>query len=103
MVKDWLLIAFSWSVIADQITAINLVGYALAFLGVCWYNNRKLQVGPTSHSHTHTFTSWVLVSMIGDVDAVFGETIQMEGRTKSQKPDSAILKPRGVCTLILGF
>lgn len=43
VVKDWLLIAFSWSIIRDQVTTINLLGYGLAFLGVCWYNHSKLQ------------------------------------------------------------
>ncbi|CAI9758967.1 unnamed protein product [Fraxinus pennsylvanica] len=41
--KDWLLIAFSWSVIKDTVTPINLFGYALAFLGVAYYNHSKLQ------------------------------------------------------------
>ena len=44
VVKDWILIAFSWSVIRDQITLINLIGYALSFVGVAWYNNAKLKV-----------------------------------------------------------
>ena len=26
-----------------QVTAINLGGYLVAFLGVCWYNYKKLQ------------------------------------------------------------
>ncbi|ERN05894.1 hypothetical protein AMTRI_Chr10g6480 [Amborella trichopoda] len=43
VVKDWLLIAFSWSVIRDTVTPINLLGYGLAFLGVCYYNHTKLQ------------------------------------------------------------
>ncbi|GJP51124.1 hypothetical protein CLOM_g10291 [Closterium sp. NIES-68] len=43
VVKDWMLIAFSWSVIKDRVTAINLMGYLLAFGGVCWYNHSKLQ------------------------------------------------------------
>ncbi|XP_059276891.1 probable sugar phosphate/phosphate translocator At5g25400 [Lycium ferocissimum] len=43
VVKDWLLIAFSWSVIKDTVTAVNLVGYGLAFLGVAYYNHAKLQ------------------------------------------------------------
>ncbi|KAL3535853.1 hypothetical protein ACH5RR_004314 [Cinchona calisaya] len=41
VVKDWLLIAFSWSVIKDAITSMNLFGYAVAFLGVCFYNHAK--------------------------------------------------------------
>ncbi|XP_027073018.1 probable sugar phosphate/phosphate translocator At5g25400 [Coffea eugenioides] len=41
VVKDWLLIAFSWSVIKDAVTLVNLIGYALAFLGVCYYNHAK--------------------------------------------------------------
>lgn len=45
VVKDWLLIAFSWSVIMDRVTTVNLLGYLLAFAGVCWYNHTKLQVG----------------------------------------------------------
>ncbi|CAM8964120.1 unnamed protein product [Rhodiola kirilowii] len=43
VVKDWLLIAFSWSVIKDTVTPINLFGYFLAFLGVAYYNHLKLQ------------------------------------------------------------
>uniref|UniRef100_A0A7N0TAU4 Sugar phosphate transporter domain-containing protein n=1 Tax=Kalanchoe fedtschenkoi TaxID=63787 RepID=A0A7N0TAU4_KALFE len=43
VVKDWLLIAFSWSVIKDTVTPVNLFGYFLAFLGVGWYNHMKLQ------------------------------------------------------------
>ncbi|VFQ97770.1 unnamed protein product [Cuscuta campestris] len=43
VVKDWLLIAFSWSVIKDTVTAVNLAGYGLAFVGVAYYNHSKLQ------------------------------------------------------------
>lgn len=43
VVKDWLLIAFSWSVIRDLITPLNLFGYGIAFLGVAYYNHVKLQ------------------------------------------------------------
>ncbi|XP_010931549.1 probable sugar phosphate/phosphate translocator At4g32390 [Elaeis guineensis] len=43
VVKDWLLITFSWSVIRDTVTAVNLIGYAIAFLGVAYYNHVKLQ------------------------------------------------------------
>ncbi|PKA53360.1 putative sugar phosphate/phosphate translocator [Apostasia shenzhenica] len=42
IVKDWLLIAFSWSVIRDRVTTINLFGYGIAFLGVAYYNHIKL-------------------------------------------------------------
>ncbi|KAL5975319.1 hypothetical protein ACLOJK_031998 [Asimina triloba] len=44
VVKDWLLIAFSWSVIRDTVTTVNLLGYGVAFLGVAYYNHAKLQV-----------------------------------------------------------
>ncbi|GLT26171.1 hypothetical protein SLA2020_012560 [Shorea laevis] len=43
VVKDWLLIAFSWSVIKDMVTPINLFGYGLAFLGVAYYNHSKFK------------------------------------------------------------
>nr|CAD1817252.1 unnamed protein product [Ananas comosus var. bracteatus] len=43
VVKDWLLIAFSWSVIKDTVTPVNLFGYGIAFLGVAYYNHVKLQ------------------------------------------------------------
>ena len=43
VVKDWLFIAFSWSVIKDTVTPINLFGYGIAFLGVGYYNYVKLQ------------------------------------------------------------
>ena len=34
VVKDWLLIALSWSVIKDKGTGMNLLGYGLDFLGL---------------------------------------------------------------------
>ncbi|XAR66905.1 hypothetical protein NMG60_11013281 [Bertholletia excelsa] len=43
VVKDWLLIAFSWSVIKDTVTPVNLFGYGIAFLAVAYYNHSKLQ------------------------------------------------------------
>ncbi|KAL5205847.1 hypothetical protein ABZP36_034056 [Zizania latifolia] len=43
VVKDWLLIAFSWTVIKDTVTPVNLIGYGIAFLGVAYYNHAKLQ------------------------------------------------------------
>ena len=43
VVKDWLLIAFSWSVIKGTVTPVNLFGYGLAFLGVAYYNHSKLR------------------------------------------------------------
>ncbi|WOL00858.1 putative sugar phosphate/phosphate translocator [Canna indica] len=42
VVKDWLLIDFSWSVIRDTITTINLLGYGVAFIDVVYYNHAKL-------------------------------------------------------------
>lgn len=41
--KDWLLIAFSWSVIRDTVTTMNLIGYGIAFMGVAYYNHIKLR------------------------------------------------------------
>jgi len=43
VVKDWLLIAFSWTVIKDTVTPVNLVGYGIAFLSVAHYNHAKLE------------------------------------------------------------
>ncbi|KAI3441202.1 uncharacterized protein J3R85_002448 [Psidium guajava] len=45
VVKDWLHlpITFSWSVIKDTVTPVNLFGYGLAFLGVGYYNHAKKQ------------------------------------------------------------
>ncbi|XP_074288682.1 putative sugar phosphate/phosphate translocator At2g25520 [Silene latifolia] len=43
VVKDWMLIAFSWSVIKDTVTPINLFRYGLAFWGVGFYNRSKFQ------------------------------------------------------------
>ncbi|WOL11516.1 putative sugar phosphate/phosphate translocator [Canna indica] len=41
-VKDWLLNDFSWCVIRDTVTTINLLGYGVAFLDVAYYNHAKL-------------------------------------------------------------
>eukprot|EP00899_Mesostigma_viride_P015418 jgi/Mesvir1/23878/Mv10670-RA.1 len=43
VVKDWILIALSTYLFQAPISALNLFGYGLAFLGVCIYNAFKLQ------------------------------------------------------------
>ena len=43
VVKHWLLIAFSWGAIKDNVTGVNLFGYVVAFLSVGYYNHAKLQ------------------------------------------------------------
>ncbi|KAH7848294.1 hypothetical protein Vadar_000854 [Vaccinium darrowii] len=43
VVKEWFLIVFSWYVIKDMLTPVNLVGYAVVFSGVAYYNYSKLQ------------------------------------------------------------
>jgi len=42
-VKDWMLIGISVWVFHSAVSALNVSGYLLAFLGVCWYNYQKLQ------------------------------------------------------------
>ena len=43
VVKDWLLIGLSVWMFASAVTGLNLFGYFIAFLAVCWYNYQKLQ------------------------------------------------------------
>jgi hypothetical protein len=43
VVKDWMLIGLSVLMYASPVTPLNLGGYFVAFLAVCWYNYRKLQ------------------------------------------------------------
>lgn len=43
VVKDWMLIGLSVFLFHSLVTSINLVGYLIAFLAVCWYNYSKLQ------------------------------------------------------------
>ncbi|KAK2076286.1 hypothetical protein QBZ16_001218 [Prototheca wickerhamii] len=43
VVKDWLLIGLSYWIYASPVTQVNLAGYLIAFLAVCWYNYQKLQ------------------------------------------------------------
>lgn len=43
VLKDWILIWMSANVFAAPVSALNLAGYFLAFLAVCYYNNHKLQ------------------------------------------------------------
>ncbi|KAG6466070.1 hypothetical protein ZIOFF_076142 [Zingiber officinale] len=38
VIKDGILITFSWSVILDTITPINLIRYDVTFLSVSYYN-----------------------------------------------------------------
>eukprot|EP00887_Chlorella_sp_A99_P000804 scaffold5.g804.t1 len=41
--KDWLLILLSYLMYKAPVTAINLIGYGIAFAAVCYYNYVKLQ------------------------------------------------------------
>ncbi|PSC67133.1 magnesium-translocating P-type ATPase, partial [Micractinium conductrix] len=43
VVKDWLLIGLSVWMFKSAVSGLNLFGYFIAFLAVCWYNYRKLQ------------------------------------------------------------
>lgn len=42
VIKDWMLIWMSMRMFTAPVTFLNLVGYTVAFLGVCWYNYIKL-------------------------------------------------------------
>ncbi len=43
VLKDWMLIGLSVLLFASPITSMQLVGYGLALVGVCWYNYSKIQ------------------------------------------------------------
>lgn len=43
VIKDWMLIFFSWSVFKAPVTATNLLGYFFCCSGVVVYNHMKLQ------------------------------------------------------------
>lgn len=46
VIKDWLLIFLSFGMFHAPISGIQLGGYGVAFLGVCWYNYLKSQPAP---------------------------------------------------------
>lgn len=50
VVKDWLLIGLSVVLFHSAVTSLNLGGYFLAFLAVCWYNYQKLQAAKAAVS-----------------------------------------------------
>lgn len=43
VIKDWMLIWMSMRMFTAPVTFLNLAGYTVAFLGVCWYNAVKMQ------------------------------------------------------------
>ncbi|KAG2455118.1 hypothetical protein HYH02_000938 [Chlamydomonas schloesseri] len=43
VIKDWLLIFLSVLLYKSPVGQLQLLGYGVAFLGVCWYNYQKLQ------------------------------------------------------------
>ncbi|CAM8970468.1 unnamed protein product [Rhodiola kirilowii] len=81
VVKDWLLIAFSWSVIKDTVTPINLFGYFLAFLGVGWYNHMKLQSLKANEALKRA-------AQVDDEEGKLLEEKEAEGVSASRKTDS---------------
>jgi hypothetical protein len=44
VIKDWMLIFFSYAVFHAPVTRLNLVGYAFCCSGVAVYNYQKLQL-----------------------------------------------------------
>lgn len=45
VIKDWMLIFFSFYLFHAPVTRLNLAGYAFCCTGVAIYNYQKLQVG----------------------------------------------------------
>ncbi|KAG2499145.1 hypothetical protein HYH03_002728 [Edaphochlamys debaryana] len=43
VIKDWMLIGLSVLLFHSPVASFQLVGYGVAFAGVCWYNYQKLQ------------------------------------------------------------
>nr|XP_043628064.1 probable sugar phosphate/phosphate translocator At5g25400 [Erigeron canadensis] len=78
VVKDWLLIAFSWSVIKDTVTPINLFGYVIAFLGVGYYNHAKLQALKAKEAEKKAVNA----------DDESGKLLEGEGEKSSRKNES---------------
>ncbi|XAR70960.1 hypothetical protein NMG60_11028018 [Bertholletia excelsa] len=80
VVKDWLLIAFSWSVIKDTVTPINLFGYGLAFLGVGYYNHSKLQglKAKEAQKKSHEQEDEESARLMGDREGGDGKKINSE-------------------------
>ncbi|KAK4790923.1 hypothetical protein SAY86_031336 [Trapa natans] len=79
VVKDWLLIAFSWSVIKDTVTPINLFGYGIAFLGVGYYNHAKLQALKASETATQAKPSQ-------QADEETGKLLDEKDEERNQSP-----------------
>uniref|UniRef100_A0A7R9VSQ7 Sugar phosphate transporter domain-containing protein n=1 Tax=Chlamydomonas euryale TaxID=1486919 RepID=A0A7R9VSQ7_9CHLO len=48
VVKDWLLIGLSVAIFGNAVTPIQLFGYGISFLGVCYYNYQKISAMKTS-------------------------------------------------------
>lgn len=46
LVKDWFTISFSVIVFKSTVTFTNLLGYGIAFVGVCWYNYIRMWSTP---------------------------------------------------------
>lgn len=47
---DWLLIALSVLLFGSPISTLNLVGYSIAFIGVCLYNYMKNKLNNNSNN-----------------------------------------------------
>ena len=62
--KDWMLIGLSVHIFRSEVTSINLVGYIIAFLAVCWYNYSKLQQVKSSSSTSPSQERETLVKVV---------------------------------------
>ena len=70
VIKDWLLIGVSSAIFTAPISRISLLGYALAFAGVCVYNSHKLQQMKSGHASKSKDTLAPAEDVEADVQAV---------------------------------
>lgn len=69
VIKDWLLILLSVMMFGSPVSGLQLVGYGVAFGGVCWYNYLKYKAmnAPKSTSPTSAEKEPLLINMeLGD-------------------------------------
>ena len=82
VVKDWMLIGLSVLLFHAAVTPINLGGYLLAFLGVCWYNYRKLQ----NMKAKQAATAQQQKDAAGDQEALLAKSPSAMLKANSMKP-----------------
>jgi len=87
VVKDWMLIGLSVLLYGSPLTKLNIIGYGISFLAVCWYNYVKLSIAMRDQPATAAGSSGSEVSLLKAGGEEGSKAEEWDPLLAARKPD----------------